>query len=269
MRNAFRFPLLLVLAAAVAAPAWAGIHYEATTTATGTVGDRVQEQRTVIEAWMDGGKLKILLRDADNPVFGRGSYMLSSDGGETLYLVNPEEKTYAEWGPQAMLQTMGATVEIENVEVTHLGQEAGPAMLGLPTTHTAHRIKYDMAIQVMGTSQVNHTELTQEFWTTPEIDVTGSGAWVRKALTTGFEELDKVLKADMGQVQGLPLKLVITSVITDEKGERTMTTTTTMEVTSLDASASIPDSIFALPEGYTRTEENPLAPGGPSGGGGR
>jgi hypothetical protein len=265
MRTLCHFVLTVVLLAAAAAPAWAGIHYTADTRSEG----EGQKQRTVVEAWVDGGKAMILFKEADTPVTEKGTYLLTSDGGETLYLVDPAEKTYAEWDLEAMLETIGAVMQsmgpmlnlkIDNVKVTRLGQEGGPALHGLATTHTTYRTEYDMTIKVMGMSRANHVETTQEVWSTTELDAAGLGVWLRKAPATGFEELDELVNAEMAQLQGFPLKSVATSVTTGQKGKRSTTTTTTMEVTSLDASASVPDSTFGLPEGYTRTE-SPLAAG--------
>ncbi|HEX2251835.1 MAG TPA: DUF4412 domain-containing protein [Thermoanaerobaculia bacterium] len=264
-----RWVLSFLLVAAGAAPVWAGIHYRAETRVEGDG----QKQRTVVEGWVEGGKAKILFHEADTPVTRQGTYLLTSDGGETLYLVDPEEKTYTEWDLEALLQTFGAVMEsmgpmlnlrIDNVEVARLGQEDGPAMHGLPTTHTTYRTEYDMTIKVMGMSRANHVESTQEVWSTTALDAAGLGVWLRNVPTTGFEDLDELVAAEMGQVQGFPLKAVTTAVTTGQKGKRSTTSTTTMEVTSLDTSASIPDSTFALPEGYTRTEmtggedDNPL-----------
>lgn len=258
-------PLLVTLTAlvvmAAAPPVFAGVQYTAVTT-TETEGQRGQ-QRTVVESWVDGPKAKVLFRDSDTPGMTEGRYVLTKDGGQTLYLVDPQEKTYAEWDLQAMLSALGSMMEamgpmmdfqIDDVQVEELAKEPGPSMHGLSTTHSRYRTTYTMTIKVMGMGRANSVESVQDVWTTDALGDAGMGVWLRNRPTTGFDEVDELMEAEMGKVQGFPLKSVTRSTTTGQKGKRSSTTTTTMEVTELDRSASIPASTFEIPEGYTRSE---------------
>lgn len=46
--------------------------------------------------WVEGDLGKVLFdqKDKDNPM-ANGNYLLTRDGGATVFLVNPKEKTYA------------------------------------------------------------------------------------------------------------------------------------------------------------------------------
>jgi len=251
---------LLTLVCLAAAPlTFAGVHYTAVTT---TEGDNAN-QRTAVEGWVDGESAKVVFTDSGNPTMKQGQYILTTDGGQTLFLVDPKEKTYAEWDLEAMLATLGSMMEslgpivnfeIDNVSVEELGDEAGPEILGLPTRHHSYRTTYDMKIKVMGMGRANHVESDQEVWSTTAIDDDAMTVWLRKAPTTGFGELDELMQAEMGKINGFPLKSVTRSTTTGKKGKRSTTTVMTTEVTELDRSASIPASTFEIPEGYTRSE---------------
>ena len=248
---------LLLLAAAPAA--LAGIRYTAVTSTEGGGGN----QETTVDAWVDGAAAKVVFRESATPMLEEGSYVVTKDGGKTLYLVNPKEKTYAEWNLDAMLQMVGNMMQamgpmlnfqVDNVEVKELGSGPGPAMHGLATTHTKFHTTYDMKIKVLGMGRTNHVESDQEIWSTQELGDPALGIWLRKEQPTGFGELDKLVKAEMDKVQGFPLKSVTRTTTTGQKGKREQTTVSTMEVTELDRSASIPASTFEIPEGYTQSE---------------
>ena len=106
MRRTF-IPTLILLLLAAALPAAAGTHYTAETTTTGPDA----EQATSVEAWVDGAAAKIVFHESGTPVLEKGNYIVTTDGGKTLYLVNPEEKAYAEWDLEAMLQMVGSVMQ--------------------------------------------------------------------------------------------------------------------------------------------------------------
>jgi hypothetical protein len=257
----------LLLAALVAAPARAAIHYQATTTVE---AEGQKPQRTRVEAWIDGPSARIVFAEAGVPTFEKGQYLLTRDGGETLYLVDPDEKTYAEWDLEAMLRAFGAIMQsiqplvnlkIDNVEVVKLGEEPGGTLHGVPTTHFSFRSEYDMSIRVLGMSRASHVEAVQETWTTTELADAGLGIWLRNVPTSGFEDLDRLVAAEMATVRGFPLKTVTVTTTTGQKGKREGTSTTTMEVTGLDRAAAAPAGAFDLPAGYTKTEMPTLGEG--------
>lgn len=251
---------LVTLVCLAAAPlALAGIHYTAVTT---TEGDG-STQRTVIEGWVEGDAGKVLFTDSSTGTLKEGQYIITKDGGDTIYLVDPKEKTYAEWDLDAMMAMVGSMMEslgplvdfeISNVEMEELGSDAGPELLGLATQHHRYRTTYDMKIKVMGMGRASRVESDQEIWSTTAVDDAALRLWLRNAPTTGFGDLDALMKAEMDKVEGFPLKTVTRSVTTGKKGKHSNTSVMTTEVTELDRSASIPASTFEVPEGYTRSE---------------
>jgi len=258
MRRTVITALSTVLVLLAALPAAAGIRYTAVTTSQGDGG----RQSTSVQGWVDGGKAKVVFSQSGTPGLKDGSYILTQDGGKTLFLVDPKEKTYAEWDLDAMLQLAGSmmqsiqplvNLEIDNVKVEPLGEDAGPTLHGLATTHRKYRTEYDMRIRVLGMKRANHVENVNEVWSTEDLNDIGLGIWLRSAPTTGFEDVDKLVKAEMSQAKGFPLKSVTTSTTTGKKGKQS-TSTTTMEVTELDRGASIPASTFEIPADYTRNE---------------
>ncbi len=247
--------IALALGLAVApSPARAGIHYKADTVVSGA-----HDSSTKVEAWIEGGKGKILFVDSDQPMLEANEYLLTTDGGKTLYLVNPKEKTYTQWDLQAMLQTFGDVMEsmkgvvnldFSDPKVEKLEEGPGGQILGHATTHTRFRTSYTTSIKIMGMKRSSSTETVQDLWTTDAFNDAALGVWLRtEPPATGIEGLDKLIKSSMDQVKGLPLKSVVVSTTTGQKGKRETTSRTETEVTLLEET-SVPGSTFEIPEGY-------------------
>lgn len=258
-----------LFAAALAAPAQAGVHYRATTKTEGVRGAAGQSME--VEAWVDGANAKVLFANSDNPVVGTGTYLLTSDGGETLYLVNPEQKTYAPFdlgsmmaGAGAILKGMGPMMKISfaNQKVEKLAEEAGPSILGYATTHYRFRTSYDLDIRVMGMGQSSHSDTVTDTFATTALTDAGFAAWLRREPRTGIDDLDQAIAGEVKKgIHGVPLKMVAVTKTKDQRG-RESETTTTMEVTAMKEEA-VPASAFGLPKDYERVELTPAIPGRP------
>lgn len=251
---------VLWLLASGVSPAAAGVYYSATTRVE---AEGSQSQTMEVEAWVDGAKAKIEFSESNNPMTPQGTYLLTLDGGETLFLVNPEEKTYTKWDLDALVQSVGAAMDsmkgvvsfdISDPKVEKLLDEDGGTLLGMPTRHTRFRTTYSMQMRILGIKRNSDTETVQDMWTTTAVDEMALRVWLRKAPpSTGNEQLDKLMTSEVSRVEGLPLKIVVQSTSTSGKKNRTSTSTSTTEVTTFEK-RSVPGDTFQLPEGYRETE---------------
>lgn len=248
-----------------AAPSWAGIHYKAKTDtdsaaqkqAAGAAGD------ITVEGWVSGPSARVEFRESGNPMAKKGTYLLTKDGGKTLYLVNPEDKTYAEWDLQAMMGLVGGImngmgpllkIQFSEPKVEKLLDEDGGTLLGLPTHHTRYRTSYTMTVKVFGMGNASDVVQEQDIWSTTKLQDAGLGAWLRSdPPRTGNAEFDKLLSKEAAKTEGFPLKMVTVSTTTSKKGEKNVTRQT-MEVTELDANATVPAARFEIPSGYEETQ---------------
>ncbi len=256
---------------AAAVPAAAGIHYQATTKTETVQASRSSEVR--VEGWAAGDKAKVEFKESTggNPVTQKGTYILSKDGGKTLYLVNPEEKTYAVWDLKGMLGAAGAVmngmgpllkVQFSEPKVEKLAEDDGGTLLGVPTRHYKYRTSYTMNMRVLGMSNNSNVVTEQDFWTTTKLGDAGLGVWLRsEPPRTGNADLDKLLTAERYKMEGFPLKTVTVTSSTDLKRGKTNTTRSSMEVTQLDASAAVPAAAFEIPSGYKETQLLPAQEG--------
>ncbi len=232
--------------------AHAGWYYEAqTTTDAGNVG-------TVL-GWVDGEQARIEFRDRDpSGMFEQGTYILSTDGGRTIHLVNPAERTISEVDFAQVFQMVGAIadaagglvrMEFDDFVAEQLGEAPGEPILGYPTTHLRFRSGYTMRMSVLGMRQEQRTDVEQEIWCTDAVDEAGFHVWLRPdRFRTGNEGFDRMIEQQFATVDCLPLR---NRTVTRSSGGRGAgsTVTSVTEVTALREDTP-PAGTFELPQGY-------------------
>lgn len=252
--------LLFFVGALCGSPGWSGIHYISRTYAE---GENASEAATMeIEGWVDGDNAKILFTSSGNPMMGSGSYLLTRDGGSTLFLVNPQEETYVEWDLDKMMGMAGSMMEgmggifemsFSNPSVETLLTEDGGTIVGMSTTHTKYKTSYTTVMKIMGMKRTSTIVSVEDIWSTDEVGDAAFGVWQRKGPPkTGNSTLDELIATEMGKIKGWPLKTITESTTTTKKGKQSVSRTV-MEVTSL-ARAKVPESTFEIPPGFQKIE---------------
>jgi hypothetical protein len=260
--------LLVVVLLVVAAQAFAGMVLVAKTTAEGGKGAEMQD--STAKTWVSGDKGKTIFEESSNPVMAKGTYIITKDGGKTMYLVNPKDETYMKWDLDSLMGMAGGAMKMMNMKFTDpkveaLGEEPDGLIVGLPTVHYRFRTTYTMSMSFMMMKKKAKVVKEEEIWAAPKLVDAALGIWLRKTPPkTGNEELDALIAAEMGKVQGFPLKRKVVTTNTDEKG-KVESNTVTMEVTELQM-VPVPDSTFEIPAGYKETSMTDAGEG--KGGGG-
>ena len=274
MRNRKSVITFVLAALCAAAPSFAGIHYKAT---THTEGAQAQGNSNIqVEGWVANDKAHIDFKDNAGPMAKQGSYLLTKDGGHTVYLVDPQEKTYASWDLKAMLGLVGGImngmgpllkVEFSDPKIEKLLDEDGGTLVGLPTHHYRYRTSYTMKIRVLGMANDASVVTDQDIWATDKLQDIALGVWLRSDPPhTGNEQFDKLLASQMDRAKGFPLKTVTVSTSTQKKGNKQTVTRSTMEVTQLETTTP-PASAFEIPAGYKETQLLPQGEDDEQGGG--
>lgn len=237
----------------------AGWVYTAVTRGEGS--DQAQAANSTVKGWIDGNKARIEIAESANPMIPQQSYLISSDGGHTLFLVNPPERTYTRWDINAIIglaggamQMMGMSFTTPNVE--KLVDEPGPSLLGFSTRHYRFLTSYALNMNFLGMRKSTEFKQEEDIWATDQLKDAGFNAWLnQRPNKTGNAEFDKLIEAELSKIRGFPLKRI--SVTTQKDNDGNMETIkTTMEITSL-SKADIPPGFFELPQDYT---EKPLMP---------
>ncbi len=247
-----RLSILALLAVLLSAPAGAGVYYEAVNRVDGQGGEA---SSWTVRSWVEGANAKIEFTQSGSPIMPAGTYILTNDGGQTLWLVNEQDGSYSELDLEAvmqsaaqLMQSTGGLVDfsIENPSMELLEERDGGDLLGRDTTYYRYRSSYDMQMKVFGMKRAMKSTSDQEIWVIDMPDHVALGAWLRKEPPSiGNEELDALIATEIQKVKGFPLKAV--TVSTSESGKRgnPQTTTSTMEVTEM-REENIDNSIFVL-----------------------
>ena len=101
--------VLTLLGITAAATTQAGHYYEAVTSneAAGMPGG---SQASTVHAWVDGDSAKIEFQNAaQGGLFQEGSYLVTTDAGGTLYLVDPEKMTITTLDFEQIMGMAGST----------------------------------------------------------------------------------------------------------------------------------------------------------------
>lgn len=256
----FPAAILLLLAAT---PSVAGVHYKASTRSHDGAGKASEVQ---VEAWASGDKAKIVFLDVTGggtPFARKGGYMITKNGGKDLYLIDPEEKTYAKWSVEGMLGMVGSLVnglgpllkiEFGEPKVEKKLDEDGGEIAGYPTHHVQYRTSYSMKVKVIGISSSSNVVSDEDYWFASKWSDLGMRVWLRaEPPRTGNEAFDKLVAAAREKVEGIPLKTVTVTTTTQSKGNRQTVTRTSTEVTELKT-MTVPDSTFDIPAGYSEAQ---------------
>jgi hypothetical protein len=259
----------IVLGAALfvaAAPAFAGIHYKSTTKPEGPRG---RDSEVQAEGWVAGEKARVEFKESTNPspATQKGTYLLTKDGGKTIYLVNPQEKTYGVMDLSALLGAVGTVmngmgpllkIQFSEPKVEKMLDEDGGKVAGLAAHHTKYRTSYTTTVKVLGMGRSSNVVTEQDFWTTTKVADPGMGVWLRaEPPRTGNADFDRLITAEKYKLQGYPLKMVTVTTNTDAKNGKVTTTHSSMEVTELETGASVPAGSFEIPAGYKEAQMVP------------
>lgn len=249
----------LVVTALLALPcaADAAYYFEANTRTEGEGRTEVVRVR----GYVDGDKARIeAVEGAAMPFLERGSYLLATGGGATVYIVNPAEMTYSEMNVDQLLamtgNVMNAVSGVMQMSFSDfvndkLAEEPGGQVLGYDTTRLEFLTGYTMNIGMLGMRRSMRNETRQELWCTDAIDASGFGVWTSPdRFRTGNAELDALIKAQYQELDCVPLRSRVTTT-TSNGGRREAESVSEMEFVTLREEASSPAGTFDLPSGYT------------------
>lgn len=239
---------------------WAGMSMSSTTTTEGGRDGRPETMQADLK--VEGPQLRVDIREGGQSMLKAGNFMLTPDGGKTMYLFDVEQKTYMKMDMEAMQNMAGGMMQMaggmmqmnfRDLKVQKLSESKGPSLLGLPTTHYQFKTTYTLEMSFMGQKNTTATTVDEELWVTDKMPDPGFKAWRdQQRMRTGNKDLDALMKAEMDKVQGFPLKRVaVTTLQNSRNGPKT--TKTVMEITRLKEE-KISAKEFAIPAGYTETQ---------------
>ena len=248
-------PLAITLFAAL--PALAGYTYDFTSATSGASDSRIEGHASV-----EGTSARVEMTNGDGMLFKDGAVLLSNDGGHTINVMDPQEKTYYVLALDQIIGDAGKSifgqlgsmvdVKISDPKVSVRDGGNGPAIEGYPTHKWTVDSSYTINISVMGQKMAVAMSSSTDSWTTDKVPADAMNVFLLRATHSGVSEIDKLLAAQTAvMAKGFPLKQVVTMHILQNGNDTT--TTTTMLVKNL-AKKSITPAELAMPAGYQKVD---------------
>lgn len=199
---------------------------------------------------------------------GKGSYFLVRDGGKEMILVDPTNKQYMKWDIQSMMAGMskmvnavGGLVKMEMSDVKIEAKDMGPGetIQGYSTVHYQITQNYSMSMRMFGRTSKTKNESTIDYYFAPALKslanpfVSNNQAWAQSMDMFNNPDYKNQMAAAMSKIKyGVPLKSVIKTVATDDKGKQQVSIVTSEMVNFKNT--DVPSSTFAIPSGYKLIE---------------
>jgi hypothetical protein len=251
MRKLF---LLLLL---TAMPSFAGITYTAETRTILGAKDSNGDFR--VQGWVSGNRARMEFLQSALPQLETGTYLVSTDGGQTVFLVDPKNKTFEQWDISGMVSNMAdlmrsmrgeMRVRFEEPKVVKLLEEAGPTIQNMPTRHYRFRTSYKASIDMYDSETVT-TVTEEDIWTTTAITEPGVKVFLDRRMSSGDEQLDRILDKEMSKVIGFPLRRLTST----RQQTKKQVTETRSEMNVVDVkTVAVADSLFEVPKEFTEVE---------------
>ncbi len=246
--------MLVVVALIVSSNvAHAGWYLESSTTNQGEGQEPSSMFAHKARTWIDGERIRTEFNESKSPLMPSGSYMISTNGGQSMLIIDPAQKTVIDMNPKEMadmaMGMMGGMMKFTQPQFEVLANEDAGKLLDQSVRRYKFRTAYNTEMNMFGMKNITQNESIQEFVVAPGIkNPSGSMMQGHPGIKTGDAAFDKRVADEMAKVAGLPLSMVLKSRTT--ANGTTQETVMNMTVTRLEAQA-VAASKFAIPDGYT------------------
>jgi len=243
--------ILAAIFAVMAQSAFAGMTYKVESVSSGM---REGTMSGTVE--VEGKNVRFNIAQGDGIVFKDSSYLIATDGGKKMSIVDPAEKTYFDMGIDQLTGGAGMLggmmkMRISNPQVSVRDLGAGDTIEGYATKKKAIDISYDMTIDMMGQTMAMSMSTSTQSWITDQIPTESATFLQTGELHTGLDDVDKLIAAQAKAFTGFPLKQITTIHMTQNGSKMELTTTT--NVSGIEKK-SIAASEFVVPAAFTKTD---------------
>jgi len=213
--------------------------------------ERQGGESSTAQGYADGAKFRLEPQE-DNP---QGGYVISVDGGRTIYVVNPARQEYGRADMQTLMAKVmeklkalnkQTTLQVESPKVETVLTEPGETLDGHPTRHYKLRISYSM--HFLKTDLRRSYVEYQDLWMASDIEQKGASNFLISFRPTGDARIDGAWERELAQIPGFPLRQVTLRTEVNEEGNSSVLRIS-REITKV-RTGTLPTSLFVLPTGY-------------------
>ncbi|HEY0160764.1 MAG TPA: hypothetical protein VGF28_25990 [Thermoanaerobaculia bacterium] len=257
-----RLLVTLALALVISPLSFAAVQYEFIQ--KNTSDDEVQPTTDLTaRATVDGGRSRVEFLSGN--LYPPGTYMIATEGARRMFFIDPVKEWYSEVNTGGLATALAAAnIKIENLKTNVQSLPDTQKIAGIEAQHRRVTMSYDMTLTLKDIPLKQHIRTEIDSWTTDRF-----GTIDQNFLSTGFRtgnpEVDQIIAAETSQVEGFPLRQVVTirtsydlPIKSNLKTPTTRTITRETWVTKI-AETQAASALFVVPATYRRAEE-PAAP---------
>lgn len=242
---------------------FAGVEWQAKSVTKG----KGKESTILIHGYAQNGNVReeFVEVKGENPLSEKGMYWLYKGEGNTVYVVNPKDKTYMAISIDSLMQFGGAAAQFMKITITNPKVEVKQLNPEMVSTYECKHIMinstYDMEMKVVIMKTKSHVEHSQEIWAA---DVKAfqdmASAFRMKSFKTGMKDLDELIQKQMEPYKNLGFVIKSISTQKNTQGKKTEITTTEMTVSDI-ATTNVNEDLFKIPADYKPIEFDLKPPG--------
>lgn len=195
------------------------------------------------------------------------SQIVSADTVMGVIILNHDKKTYSTFNPMAMMDSSGSllggaggNMKIEPIEdsvsVDSIGP--GPVIAGHATLHYRTHTVMHMTMAFMGQSQTMRNEITSELFVAPDIPSESDSSRIHRVRSllgpsAAMAAAGKKLVSANAEISKKGTTLRMTTENATHVGAMTISQRMSVETLRYKKMV-VPDSVFAIPAGYTKVD---------------
>ena len=246
-RVALTFVLIMLCAATAAAQF------------TFVLTERAGGKSSTAKGFSDGANFRLEPQQSTADDDPHGVYAISTDGGHTMYMVNPERQEFmrvdthtlmAKAAEELKARMKQMTLQFESPRVETVLSEPGETLEGHPTRH--HKVRISYSLHFLKTDvRFSYVEY-QDLWMTSDIEQRGASNLLIYFRPTGDPRIDDAWRRELAQIPGFPLRQVTLRTEVNEEGNSSVSRVS-REITRV-RTGPVPASLFVLPTGFKEVE---------------
>ena len=246
-RVALTFVLIMLCAATAAAQF------------TFVLTERAGGKSSTAKGFADGANFRLEPQQSTADDDPHGVYAISTDGGHTMYMVNPERQEFmrvdthtlmAKAAEELKARMKQMTLQFESPRVETVLSEPGETLEGHPTRH--HKVRISYSLHFLKTDvRFSYVEY-QDLWMTSDIEQRGASNLLIYFRPTGDPRIDDAWRRELAQIPGFPLRQVTLRTEVNEEGNSSVSRIS-REITRV-RTGPVPASLFVLPTGFKEVE---------------
>lgn len=228
------------------------------------IGSDDDKERTEGTMRVAGDRARVDVRgEGDGPF----DYLLLSDHGSTLTVVNPKEREYSVSDADRFTSIVGAAlravsalvsfdVEDPKIETQRLG--AGGRVAGIPTQRYAIAESYVVNVRAFGTTTPEYHHMVTDYWVASSLELPPNPIFeLMSRVDAALAQSDaayvrRAAEARASLFHGTPLRIVVTSIKKDDKpSTEEKPTVRTIEVTRVQE-GPVDAAALEVPRGFRR-----------------